>query len=177
MVGAVVKSKIGELEEETMEGNSIIMRKELNGVVQGVLGRRRFLVRFHHGCKNNMSSNKLTVVILEKIPVEEEPEVSTIPEIPEDQVEKEKGYYRCVYVMLQFKKEVGVDSKEDQADVEDDTDKEETEDVNLNNERERQWRMVFKDNDGGVEDAKVLLHTKRWYIYVKEKEKIVKGGY
>ena len=47
-----------------------------------------------------------------QIPVEEEPEVSTIPEIPEEQVELEKVYYRCVYVMLQFKKEVGVDSKE-----------------------------------------------------------------
>ena len=45
-----------------------------------------------------------------------------IPEIPEDQVEFEKGYYHCVYVMLHFKKEVGVESKEEQADVEDDHD-------------------------------------------------------
>ena len=79
------------------------MRKDLTGVVQGISGRRRFLVRFHNWCKNNMSSNQLTVVILEKIPVEEEPEVSTIPEIPEEQVELQKGYYRCVYVILQFK--------------------------------------------------------------------------
>ena len=43
-------------------------------------------------------------MIVENIPVEEEPEVSTIPEIPEDQVELEKGYYRFVCVMLQFKK-------------------------------------------------------------------------
>ena len=78
------------------------MRKELTGVVQGVSRRRRFLVRFHNGCKNNISSNQLTVVIVEKIPVEEEPEVSTIPEIPEEKVELEKGYYHCVYVMLQF---------------------------------------------------------------------------
>ena len=49
--GTLVKSKIGELEEEVMVGNSRRMRKELNGVVQGVLGRRRFLVRFHNGCK------------------------------------------------------------------------------------------------------------------------------
>ena len=42
------------------------------------------------GAKNNLSSNQLTVVIVEKIPVEEEPEVSTIPEIPEDPVEKER---------------------------------------------------------------------------------------
>ena len=102
MEGTVVKAKIGELEEEVRAGNSRRMRKELTGVVQGVSGRMRFLVRFQNGCKKNLSSNQLTVVIVEKIPVEEEPEVSTIPEIPEDQVEKEKGYYRCLYVMLQF---------------------------------------------------------------------------
>ena len=71
-------------------------------MVQGVSGRRRFLVRFQNWCKNYLSSNQLTVVILDKIPVEEEPLVSTIPEIPEDKVKK-KGYYRCVYVLLQLK--------------------------------------------------------------------------
>ena len=177
MVGAVVKSKIGELEEEVRECSPRRMRKEFTGVVQGVLGRRRFLVRFQNGCKNNMSMNQLTVVIIEKIPVEEEPEVSTIPEIPEDQAEKEKGYYRCVYVMLWFKKEVGVYSKEEKADVDDDTDEEEMAYINLDDERERHWRMVFEDNGGEVDDAKALLHAKRWDIYVNEKENLVKGGY
>ena len=60
-------------------------------MVQGVSGRRRLLVRFQNGCKNNLSSNQLTVVIMDNIPVEDEPEVSTIPEIPEDQVEEDKG--------------------------------------------------------------------------------------
>ena len=36
---------------------------------------------------------------------------------------------------------------------------------------------MFEENDGGVEDAKALLHAKRWYVYVNEKEKLVKGGY
>ena len=31
--------------------------------------------------------------------------------------------------------------------------------VNLDNERERHWRMVFKDNDGGVDNEKALLHA------------------
>ena len=44
-------------------------------------------MRFHNGCKNNISSNKLTVVIVEKIPEEKEAEVSKISEIPEEQVE------------------------------------------------------------------------------------------
>ena len=111
MVGTVVKAKIGDLEEEARAGNSIRMRKELNGVVQGVSRRRKLLAMFQNGCKKNLSLNQLTVVIVENIPVEEEPEVSTIPEIPEDQVELEKGYYLCVYVVLQFKKEVSADSK------------------------------------------------------------------
>ena len=88
MVGAVVKDKIGQLEEEVRARNSRMMRKDFTGVVQGVLGRNRFLVRFKNGCEKNLSSNQLTVRLLDKVLVEEEPEVSTIPEIPEDQVEK-----------------------------------------------------------------------------------------
>ena len=88
--GTVVKAKIGELEEEVRASSSRIIRKEFTGVVQGVSGMRSFLVRFQNGYENNLSLNQLTVVIVDKIPVEEEPEVSTIPEIPEDQVEKEK---------------------------------------------------------------------------------------
>ena len=70
MVGTVVKSNIGELEEEVKAGSSRIMSKELIGMVQGVLARRRFLVRFQNGCKHIMSLNQLTVVIVEKIPKE-----------------------------------------------------------------------------------------------------------
>ena len=61
--------------------------------------------------------------------------------------------------------------------VEDDPNEEDMEDVNLDDERERPWRMVSKDNDGGVGDTKELLHAKRWDVYVNEKEKLVKGGY
>ena len=71
--------------------------------------------------------------------------------------------------MLQFKKEVGVESKEERADVDGDPDEEEMEDINLDGKRERHWRMVFKDNYGGVDDAKALLYAKRWYLYVNEK--------
>ena len=81
------------------------MRKELTGVVQGVSGRRRLLLRFQNGCENNLSLNQLTVVTAHEILVEEAPEVSTIPEIPEVNVESQKGYYVCVYVLLQLKTE------------------------------------------------------------------------
>ena len=62
-------------------------------------------------------------------------------------------------------------------DVEDDTDEEEMDKVNIDNERDRHWRMVFEDNEGGVDDKKAFLHAKRWDLYVNEKENIVKGKY
>ena len=67
------------------------MRKEFTGVVKGVSDRRRFLVRFQNGCEKNLSSNQLTVVTAHEILVEEAPEVSTIPEIPEDNIENRMG--------------------------------------------------------------------------------------
>ena len=90
-MGVVVKSKNGELEEEVRAGSSRRTRKELTGMVQGVLGRRRISVRFQNGCKNNLSSNQLTVVIVEKTREEKEPEVFEIDEITEEQVKLGKG--------------------------------------------------------------------------------------
>ena len=37
--------------------------------------------------------------------------------------------------------------------------------------------MVFKDIDGGMDDAKALLHAKGWDICVNKNGKLVKGGY
>ena len=51
------------------------------------------------------------------------------------------------------------------------------EDVKLDDKRERHWRMVFEDNDGGVDNQKAILHAKRWDIYMNEKEASIKGGY
>ena len=73
-------------------------------MVQEISGKNRFLSRFQDGCEKNQSLNKTTTVIVDNIPEEKEPEVFAIPEIPEEQVELEKGYYRGVYVMLRFKK-------------------------------------------------------------------------
>ena len=43
MVGTLVKSNIGELEEEVRAGSSRRIRKEFTGVVQGLLGRDKVL--------------------------------------------------------------------------------------------------------------------------------------
>ena len=59
-------------------------------------------MRFQDGCKNDISSNQITIMIVEKISKEKEPEVSKISELPEEQFKLEKGYYICDYVMLQF---------------------------------------------------------------------------
>ena len=103
-MGTVVKSKIGELEEEVRAGISKRIRNKFTGAVNCVSGRRSFLVRFQDLCENNLSSNKLTILTVEKIPYEKEPEVSAITEIPEEQVKLDKGYYCCVYFMLRFKR-------------------------------------------------------------------------
>ena len=110
MVGAVVKTKIGELEEGVRAGRYRRMGNVFTGVLEGFLVKKRFLLRFQYGCEKNLSSNQITTVIVEKIPEEKEPEVSAIPEIPEEQVELDKGYYRYFCIMLWFLKEVGVDS-------------------------------------------------------------------
>ena len=70
--------------------------------------------------------------------------------------------------MLWFKKEVGVDIKKDQEDMEENTDEEYMGDINLDDEREHHWRMLFEENDGGVDYKKAFLHAKRWDGCVNE---------
>ena len=100
-------------------------------------------MRFQNGCEKNLSLNQLTVVIAHNILVEEEPEVYTIPEIPEDNAEKQKGYYRCVYVLLQLKTEEKIDSKEEQTELENDPDEEDMDDINIDYKSEHHLRIFF----------------------------------
>ena len=94
--------------------------------------------------------------------------MSTIPEIPDDNAESRKGYYRCVYVLLQLKTEDEIYNNEEQTELENDPDEEEMYGGNIDNERERHCRNVSEDNEGGV-DEKALLHAKRWYLYLNDK--------
>ena len=72
--------------------------------------------------------------------------------------------------MINFNKEDGVARKEEQADVEDDPNEEDMGDVKLDDGRELHWRMVFEDNDGGVDNKKTFLHDKRWNVYMSERK-------
>ena len=49
-------------------------------------------------------------------------------------------------------------------------------DVNLDDDRERHWRMVFEDNGIGVDNKNPLLHANRWDVYVNKKETLFNGG-
>ena len=97
MMGTFVKAKVCELEGEFREGCFRRLRKEFTGVVQGVSGKKRFLVRFHNVLENDMTSNQPTVVVVEKIPVTEESDVPRISEKPNETVLLDKGCYSvCV---------------------------------------------------------------------------------
>ena len=55
----VAKAMVGKLEEEARERFSRQLRKELNGVVQGVSGKKRLLERFQDIYNKDLESNKL----------------------------------------------------------------------------------------------------------------------
>ena len=59
-----MKSKIGEMEEEIREVFSRILRKKMTGVVQEVVGKRRYLVMLQYGLDKDILSNQLTVVVV-----------------------------------------------------------------------------------------------------------------
>ena len=71
-------------------------------MVQVVYGNKRSLVRFQHGCEKDLKSNQLSIVILEKSPMEEEPKVPRIAVIPDETVMSEKVCYNGVHVLLNF---------------------------------------------------------------------------
>ena len=56
-----------------------------------ISGKKMFLVRFQGGCKKNLLSNQLTIMIVEKIPEENKPKVFINTDIPEEQVTLDKG--------------------------------------------------------------------------------------
>ena len=112
------------MENEVREGFYSRPRKELTGVVQVVSGKSRLLVRFQDGFEKYMTSNQLTAVTVENIPVEEEAGVLTIYVIPDYSIYLYKVYYYGVYVVLHFNKGVCVYREEEQVDMDPDIDEE-----------------------------------------------------
>ena len=86
MLGTVVKANVGELEEEIREGFPRRLRKYMNGLVQEVVGKRRYSVRLQDRLEKDISSNNLTIVVV-RIEVEEDieaREVDIIPKVREE---------------------------------------------------------------------------------------------
>ena len=48
-------------------------------------------------------------------------------------------------------------------------DEEEMEGAIIYNEIKHHWRMIFEDNEGGVDGEKEVLHTKIWDVYTNNK--------
>ena len=48
-------------------------------------------------------------------------------------------------------------------------DKEDMEEVTLENERKHHYRVVFEDKRGGIDDEKAFLHAKIWDLYMCNK--------
>ena len=82
MVGTVVKAKVGEMEEDIREEFLRRLKKEMTGVVQEVVGKMRYLVRFQDGLEKEMALNQITIVVV-RSEVEEEIKVREVEISPE----------------------------------------------------------------------------------------------
>ena len=62
----------------------------MTGVVQVVSCKRRLLMRFHDGCEKDLTSNKLTVFVLDRSTITKEAKVPTISAISDETIYLEK---------------------------------------------------------------------------------------
>ena len=100
---------------------------------------------FKGRCEKDLTSNQLTVVTEYRNAVIEEVKLVMIVEILDGIVDLGRGCYHGAYVLLHFNKEGGSHRKEHQEKTKADPDEENMEDVRLNDERERHWRVVPKN--------------------------------
>ena len=78
-MGSVVKAKVGEMEENIMEGISRRMRKGVMRCVQDVVGKKKFLFQLECGQKKDVGYCFLLFLCSEKEIEMEEPK-SNLPE-------------------------------------------------------------------------------------------------
>ena len=65
-----------------------------------IYGNKRLSVRFQDECENDLTSNQLTAVVVEKSPVTEEYEVLRISEKTNETFPLEKGYYSVCFCVV-----------------------------------------------------------------------------
>ena len=132
----------------------------MTGVVQGVIGKMRYLVGLQDGGEKQILSRSLTIVAV-RSELEEEIEVSEVEMIPD--IGQKLGCYHLVYVSQHFIKEYGLNTREEQVIVNPDPDQEEIKDVVLDDEKfaigawflkttMERWmgRSIFYIQEGGM---------------------------
>ena len=102
-MGTVVKEYVGELKGEVWYGFYRWQSKELTRLVQIVSINVRFLVRFQAEGDKDMTSNQLTVVTVDRIPVIEYAKDTTIYAILDETIDLDKRYYNGFYRMVLIK--------------------------------------------------------------------------
>ena len=90
MVGTVVKAKVGDMKEYIRKVFSRRLRKERTGVLQEVVGKRKYSERFQDGGEKEMLSKQITIVVV-RSEVEEDINMREVDMITE--VGKELGCY------------------------------------------------------------------------------------
>ena len=78
-VGSVVKAKVGDMEENTSEGRSRSISKEVEGCFQDLVGKNILLFQFVDGKKKDMSSSSV-VFLYSKEEVDMDEPLSNSPE-------------------------------------------------------------------------------------------------
>ena len=80
-------------------------------------------------------------------------------------------------MLLQFKKEDGVDKKQYQKYMDSYPYQEDMEDLVVNYERENILIMLIDENEGERDEEKYFLYYNRWYLYKRDKISLIKGLY
>ena len=156
-VGSVVKAKDGELENITREGRSRMMRKEVVGCFQSVVGENKFPVQLEYGQKKEISSSSL-VFLSSKEEVEIDEPISHLPQKGKGEVLTVDGYpevvepcmfgkcmYLSVFYCLCYAKDRSTDMSEGQVTEERDPDLNEEEDIRMEDSSEEYWRGVSEE--------------------------------
>ena len=74
------------------------MRKYFDSILETVSGRGVFLVRSQDGLEKNLTLNQIIILTIDRRPMTEESEVTTISIEPEEAVDLDKLYSNVVYV-------------------------------------------------------------------------------
>ena len=61
--------------------------------------------------------------------------------------------------------------------MEADIDQDDTESTIIDNEIDFLWKVVFKDNQEGLDYEKFFLHPNNWCLYINQKLFLIKVGY